>query len=41
MADNYGSDEDFGNEADDDNNQERFSDDSQRSHEYSDGPQNE
>lgn len=40
MADNYGSEDNYGNEADEDNFEEGFSDDSERSVEYSDGPQN-
>jgi len=36
MADNYGSEENYGNDAEDENVEEGFSDDSQRSLEYSD-----
>lgn len=35
MADNYGSDDDFGNAIDDDNVEEGFSDDSEREQDYS------
>jgi len=38
MADNYGSEDNYGNEVDDDNVEEGFSDESERSVEYDDAP---